>query len=242
MVSAPTDLTSVQERAGVRFCDKDLLRTALTHPSYANEHPEEDAGTNERLEFLGDAVLGLIVAADLYDRFPEEGEGRLTEWRARLVMGTTLARVARSLGLGDGLRLGRGEESTGGREREGNLARVYESVLGALLLDRGLDVARGFVLRTLAADMEAIAAGDAVLNPKGELQQLLQRESARPEYETVASEGPEHDRRFTVEVRIDGQVAGAGHGATKQDAEKAAAAAALEWLRSENAQRNPAET
>lgn len=235
MVSAPAGLSLVQERAGVRFRDTDLLRRALTHPSYANEHPEEDAGTNERLEFLGDAVLGLIVAADLYERFPDAGEGRLTEWRAQLVMGPTLARAAGTLGLGAALRLGRGEDATGGREREGNLARVYEAVLGALLLDRGLDAARDFVRRTLAAEIDAVAAEDAAPNPKGELQQLLQEQSARPEYVTVASEGPEHDRRFTVEVRVDGRVAGTGMGISKQEAEKAAAAEALTGLGAGNA-------
>jgi ribonuclease-3 len=215
----------------VTFRDPAILRVALTHPSYANEHPEAGSETNERLEFLGDAVLGLVVAETLYARYPEEPEGRLTERRAQLVMGPTLARIAGALELGEALFLGRGEEGTGGRTRDRNLERVYEAVVGALLLDQGLETARAFIDRTLGPEIDALDAGTAALNPKGDLQQLTQGLHTRPEYVTVAESGPEHDRVFTVEVRMGDRVLGSGTGASRQLAEKAAAARALEVLR-----------
>jgi ribonuclease-3 len=213
------------------FEDEALLRAALTHSSYANEHPEDPTPTYERLEFLGDAVLGMVVAEELYHRFDALPEGRLTEWRALLVCGPTLARVARErLDLGRWLRLGRGEETTGGRERETNLERGYEAVVGALYLDRGLEAARAFVERTLGPEIEAMEEAEA-LNPKGALQQLAQGMSERPEYRVTSQEGPEHDRRFTVEVRVAGEVLGQGSGTSKQQAEKEAARLALDALR-----------
>jgi ribonuclease III len=216
---------------GVEFRDAAILRVALTHPSYANEHPEASPETNERLEFLGDAVLGLVVAEALYARYPEEPEGRLTERRAQLVMGPTLARVSATLGLGDALFLGRGEEATGGRARDRNLERVYEAVVGALLLDQGLEAARAFIQRTLGAEVAALDEPTFAVNPKGDLQQLTQGLHTRPEYVTVSESGPEHDRTFTVEVRMGDRVLGTGSGASRQLAEKAAAARALEVLR-----------
>ena len=227
------DLASLEAMCGVTFHNIDLLRTALTHPSYANEHPEQGSATNERLEFLGDAVLGLIVAQALYTRFPDVQEGRLTEWRAQLVQGTTLSRVAADmLDLGRWLRLGRGEELTGGREREGNLERAYEAIIGALYLDAGLEAARGFVERTLADEIAATGQDDpGRLNPKGVLQQIAQDGYGRPAYVVLDEEGPEHDRRFRVEVRLHGEAMGEGRGTTKQEAEKAAAFEALTRLR-----------
>lgn len=231
---------------GVTFQDANLLRTALTHPSFANEHPEDPAGDNERLEFLGDSVLGMIVARTLYQRFPEISEGRLTEWRSQLVCGPTLSRVARTLSLGDWLRLGRGEEQTGGRGREGNLERVYEAMVGSLYLDQGLDETRSFVLRTLESEFAVLEDGPDALNPKGALQELVQRlaleaaegtddpaaeMSRRPDYVLLAESGPDHAREFEVEVLINGESLGQGGGVSKQQAEKEAAAQALAVLR-----------
>ena len=231
---------------GVTFQDANLLRTALTHPSFANEHPEDPAGDNERLEFLGDSVLGMIVARTLYQRFPEISEGRLTEWRSQLVCGPTLSRVARALSLGDWLRLGRGEEQTGGRGREGNLERVYEAMVGSLYLDQGLDETRSFVLRTLESEFAVLEDGPDALNPKGALQELVQRlaleaaegtddpaaeMSRRPDYVLLAESGPDHAREFEVEVLINGESLGQGGGVSKQQAEKEAAAQALAVLR-----------
>jgi len=231
LISASSDLTALQERIGVWFKDKALLRTALTHPSYTNEHPGHGLATNERLEFLGDAVLGFVVAEVLYHRYPTMEEGRLTEWRAQLVCGPTLARVSHSLDLGSALLLGRGEETTGGRTREGNLERAYEAMVGAVMLDQGLDVARTFILRTLQPEFQTLERDPALLNPKGALQQLVQGELGRPHYVTTAESGPDHDREFTVEVRIDGEVVGAGTAHSKQQAEKDAALQAIERLR-----------
>jgi ribonuclease-3 len=228
----PAERVRVAEAGmGVEFLDPALLQVALTHPSYANEHPEASPETNERLEFLGDAVLGLVVAEALYARYPQEPEGRLTERRAQLVMGPTLARVSGALGLGEALFLGRGEEGTGGRARDRNLERVYEAVVGALLLDQGLEAARAFIQRTLGAEVEALDNPSSALNPKGDLQQLTQGLRTRPENVTVAEAGPEHDRTFTVEVRMGDRTLGSGSGASRQLAEKAAAARALETLR-----------
>lgn len=228
----PDPVDAVQERLAVQFRDRTLLRQALIHPSWANEHPEDASGTNERLEFLGDAVLGLIVAEQLYHAFPDVEEGRLTEWRAQLVCGPTLARVAAGLELGDALLLGRGEEGTGGREREGNLERVFEAVVGAILLDGGLEGARAFAQWALADEFAALNGDPADLNPKGILQQLTQNRTGRPLYELVEQHGPDHDRVFDVRVRIDDEVIGYGSGRTKQEAEKIAAREALELLRS----------
>jgi ribonuclease-3 len=226
------EIAAFEALIGVSFADHDLLRAALTHPSYSNEHPEDPAPTNERLEFLGDAILGAIVAEDLYTRFPQVQEGRLTEWRSALVCGPTLSRVAiEVIDLGPWLRLGRGEEQTGGRDREGNLERAYEAIVGAVYLDRGYPEATAFVHRTLGAEIEALARDPGVLNPKGTLQQLAQERLGRPEYRLVAQDGPEHDRQFTVEVHLSGQMLGRGRAGTKQEAEKEAARQALPRVR-----------
>ncbi len=231
-------VADLQGILGVEFASVDLLLAALTHPSFANEHPEDPAPTNERLEFLGDAILGAIVAQALYERFPSVQEGRLTEWRSALVCGPTLSRVATDvLGLGPWLRLGRGEEQTGGREREGNLERAYEAVVGAIYLDRGLAVATEFVHRTLGDEFDALARDPGVLNPKGTLQQLSQDSLGRPEYRLVSQQGPEHDRQFTVEVFLQGERLGRGRAGTKQEAEKEAARQALPKVREMLSQR-----
>lgn len=226
------DVAAFETAIGVAFRDRDLLLAALTHPSFANEHPEDPAPTNERLEFLGDAILGAIVAEELYSRFPQVQEGRLTEWRSALVCGPTLSRVAVDvLDLGPWLRLGRGEDQTGGREREGNLERAYEAIVGAIYLDQGLAAASEFVHRTLGDELEALARDPGVLNPKGALQQTAQEHLGRPEYRLVEQEGPEHDRQFTVEVYVRGQALGRGRAGTKQEAEKEAARQALPKVR-----------
>lgn len=232
---APSDaveaMAPVQARLGHEFEQQALLVTALTHASFANEHPEDPIETNERLEFLGDAILGAIVADALFARFPSTQEGRLTEWRAQLVCGPTLARVAERLELGAALRLGRGEEGTGGRQREGNLERAYEATVGAVYLDAGLEGARAFVAHTLGEEFDALERDPDILNPKGALQQLAQTTERRPEYVLIDQRGPEHDRSFAVEVRLGREVLGSGTGSSKQQAEKEAARQALEVLR-----------
>ena len=231
------DYAAIELTLDISFEDRALLRSALTHPSYANEHPEDPTEHNERLEFLGDAVLGMIVARTLYQRYPDVAEGRLTEWRAHLVCGPTLARVAMRLGLGSWLRLGRGEDQTGGREREGNLERGFEAVVGAIYLDVGLETARAFVRRALAEELATLEQSPDELNPKGALQELAQgliatgEVGGRPEYVLRSESGPDHERSYEVEVQLDGEVLGQGSGGSKQQAEKEAAAQALAALR-----------
>ena len=222
---------SLEERLGLTFSDPSLLEQALVHSSYVNENPGLAPQSNERLEFLGDAVLGLVVADELYAAFPDMDEGKLTELRTHLVRRDTLATVAGELGLGDDLQLGRGEEAGGGRTRPTNLAHVYESVVGAMFLDGGLPVAHDFVRRSLSAEFEFLAGRAFPLDPKSQLQEISQsRYQSTPVYRVVEAEGPDHARRFAVEVAIDGETLGTGRGPSKQQAEKEAAREALTRL------------
>lgn len=201
------------------------------HRSYLNERPECEFESNERLEFLGDAVLSLVVAARLYADFPLQGEGMLTELRASLVQRRTLARAAERLGIGDHLFLGRGEEAAGGRRRPTNLAAALEAVIGAVYIDRGLRQAQSFILRALAEELELIRSGVVPSDPKSRLQILVQSQKLKlPEYRTLRMEGPDHSRMFTVEVFVNGEVLGRGRGKSKQQAEREAARRALEKL------------
>jgi len=221
----------LEESLGVKFKDTAVLKQAFVHSSYVNENPELAPESNERLEFLGDAVLGLIVAHDLFGAYPDHDEGKLTELRTHLVRRDTLAKAGRQLGLGQELLLGRGEESGGGRARPTNLAHVYEAVVGAIFLDGGLRAAQGFVRRSLGDDFKSVSERAFPVDPKSGLQEISQsRYQTTPVYRVVEAEGPDHARYFTVEVTIDGRVFGKGRGKSKQQAEKEAAQAALESL------------
>lgn len=221
-----------------RFRDLDLLRTALTHRSILHEVAQSGVSTansasltNERLEFLGDAVLGAVAAEYLYTLDPDADEGQLTRRRVALVRAETLVRWAREIDLGSYLYLGSGERpGPGARDRM--LAGAFEAVIGAIALDRGFGAARKFLMRLLERDApEILAEAEGVANPKGRLQELLQEHYRRaPEYETVSTEGPDHARIFVVEARFGGKVLGTGQGASKRDAEQAAAADALSRL------------
>lgn len=216
---------------GVKFKDPALLEQALVHSSYVNENPQSTPRSNERLEFLGDAVLGLVVADELYAAYPDQDEGELTELRTHLVRRETLAKAARRLNLGEELLLGRGEQAGGGRARPTNLSHAYEALVGAIFLDRGLAAARRFVRRSLSDEFGSIAERAFPLDPKSRLQEISQsRYQAPPSYRLVDAEGPDHARRFTVEVIVDGRALGAGSGRSKQEAEKAAAREALDQL------------
>ena len=214
---------------GVKFHDRDLLRRALTHPSYSFE-----AGTKEqyeRLEFLGDAVLGFVVTDHLYRSFPEFDEGRMAKVRASLVAGRALADVATDLGLGEALLVGHGAEAGGARRLASVLADAFEATLGALYLDAGLEAARSYVMRVLAKRLEPQALAVAGVDPKSELQERTMAEAGlTPVYRIVAEEGPPHERTFTAEVLVGDRLLGQGSGATKKDAEKAAATQALQAL------------
>lgn len=222
----------------LRFKDPELLRLALTHRSLVHDIIANGgdpvlaaAQTNERLEFLGDAVLGALVAEYVYALDPLADEGTLTKRRVALVRAETLVRWARELDLGDYLYLGQGEQPSGG-SRDRMLAGAFEALLGAIALDGGQRAARRFLSRFLAEDAaEIIAVADGLENPKGRLQELLyERFKTVPSYRVVASTGPEHAREFTIEVTMDERMLGLGAGASKREAEQQAAAAALALL------------
>ncbi|MHB1016364.1 MAG: ribonuclease III [Coriobacteriia bacterium] len=212
---------------GYRFTDEELLAAALTHPSYAAEHAGAEA--YDRLEFLGDAVLGFIVADDMFRAFPDEPEGDLTRRKHSVVSGAALAPAAVALGIGELLRLGRGAAAAGERTRPSVLENALEALVGAIYLDGGLDAARGFVacFRAAIPTQRPSAAGDV----KSLLQQRTQASAGSlPEYRIVQSEGPPHARTFFAEVWVRDVRMGSGAGVSKQAAEKAAATAALDAL------------
>lgn len=222
-------LDELQARIGVRFEDVSLLRRALTHRSFANEHPELEGADNERLEFLGDAVLDFLAGAYLFTHYPEMQEGELTNLRAAIVRTEMLAEFAEELGLGSVLLLGRGEEASGGRTRPAILCGTLEALVGAIYVDQGLEPARRFFEALIAPKVEAILRAAINRDPKSELQELTQMAwQLTPEYRTVAEQGPDHAKEFTVEVWIGGQPYGHGTGPSKQ---KAAMEAAREALR-----------
>jgi ribonuclease-3 len=229
----PTDerLGAAEAATGLRFNDRGLLALALTHRSYINENPGAGAESNERLEFLGDGIINFVAGHHLYELAPDATEGELTVRRAHVVKRETLADAARSLGLGALLLMARGEAASGGAGRPSNLANVYEALCGAILLDRGYETARSFILRTLKSEIEASGNGGAPRDPKSLLQEIIQSRGGRsPGYEVVSVSGPDHDRRFIVEVVVAGAVTGRGEGRRKIDAERAAAQDALRSL------------
>jgi ribonuclease-3 len=228
------DWKELSARLRLTFKDPTLLRQALVHTSYLNENPGIDVGSNERLEFLGDAALGVVVAQELYKEYPDVDEGKLTELRAHLVRRDTLARAAARIELGDYLQLGRGEDAAGGRKRPTNLARAYEALVGAIFLDGGLVKVRSFVKRTLRDELAGLRGGAMPHDPKSRLQEVIQsRWQTTPTYKLLKTEGPDHARRFTVQVMINGRSLGMGEGRSKQMAEKEAAQHALEAIEAE---------
>jgi len=234
-----SDLAALQTRLGYNFRDENQLRLALTHPSVAHE-----LGTpvlhNQRLEFLGDAVLQLVLTRELYEKFPSFDEGPLTKARAKLVNRRTLAVHGRVLALGEHLILSRGEELHGGRERPSALADTFEAVVGAIFLDGGFDTAREFILREFGGAFGALSDIPILENPKGELQEFLQaRSSEAPHYHVVSSSGPDHDRIFECTVHHAGVELARGVGKSKKAAESEAALAALKKLREQTAVRPP---
>ncbi len=235
-----SELDQVQLALGFRFKNRALLRLALTHPSVTQEQGVKLPNTNQRLEFLGDSVLSLVLTAELYCRHPEWEEGALTEARARLVNQRFLAGRARRLGLGPYLILSRSEEATGGRDRTSNLANTLEALIGAMYLDGGLEAVRAFVLRVFEPDLSSGPTGADLDNPKGRLQERLQAASAQsPVYQLTSVTGPDHDRRYECAVFHEGRELGRGTGRSKKEAEVAAALQALERL--EHNLHNPTE-
>ncbi|MBQ9837319.1 MAG: ribonuclease III [Oscillospiraceae bacterium] len=227
-------MEKLQENLGYRFRDESLLRGALYHSSYANEHRNENIVSNERLEFLGDAVLGFVSAEFLYSRFPHAPEGELTRIRAALVREESLFEVAQALQLGECLMLGKGEESGGGRQRPSILADCTEAVFAAVYLDGGMDCARDLIHRVLLSKGDIEVAESRRRDYKTELQELVQRKPHQVlRYELVGQSGPDHAKVFTVAVLLNGDPVGEGSGHSKKEAEQASARAALEKLTKE---------
>lgn len=227
--AATADLGSLERALGHRFNDRQLLLDALTHRSYAYEFAGPGVVSNERLEFLGDAVLGMITSDLLYRAHPEAAEGELTDLRAALVRASTLGDFARRLDVGRHLRLGRGEDATGGRSRELLLARALEALVGAVYMDGGLEAARHMIKPLLTEETARVAKRGTVKDAKSLLQEVAQaRLGITPHYRLVREEGPSHDRTFVVEVVLGTLVAGRGEGRSKRQAEQAAAAEALQ--------------
>jgi ribonuclease-3 len=225
------DLNSLQREIQYAFRDTALLRQALTHPSVAHEQGRV-VQHNQRMEFLGDAVLGLVLTGELYNKFPDFSEGPLTKARAQMINRRTLAEQARQIRLQDHMILSRGEEANLGRGRASTLADAFEALIAAVYLDGGFDEARAFVLRCFRPAFGELAVIPTLDNPKGELQEMLQAKSpVAPRYEMVRATGPEHDRDFECVVSHGGIELGRGMGKSKKAAESEAAIAALKKLR-----------
>lgn len=223
---------ALERTLGVRFKERGLLREALVHRSFLNEQDDPSLASYDRLEYLGDAFLDWVVAAELYRLYPHYDEGDLTRARASLVRGETLADIARSLGLGAYLLLGQGEEAGGGRDRDRNLAAALEAVIGAVLLDQGEEAGRSLVLQWLQPRIDAMGDSGAERDAKSALQEFLQGQGLPlPVYETVSDSGEPHDKEFAVRVLVDGHTMGQGMGRRRADAEQAAAREALAALR-----------
>ena len=224
-------MTELETRLGHRFKDASLLETALTHSSFANENAAAHCLSNERLEFLGDSVLGVTVADHLYRQYPEMPEGRMTRLRAELVCEQSLYQIARKLDIGSCLRLGKGEERNGGRLRPSILSDAVEAIIAALYLDAGMETAAAFIHRCLLDDLGPMEPS-LTTDFKTALQELVQRQSGRTlAYALAGEEGPDHAKIFTMQVLLNGEPIGSGVGRTKKEAEQTAARNALEALK-----------
>jgi ribonuclease-3 len=225
------DVDEIQRRIGVSLQNEQLLIQALTHPSYLNEHPDSEIGDNQRLEFLGDAVLAFLAGEWLYHYFPDEPEGKLTRLRAALVRTETLADIALNSGIGEALLLGRGEEEHGGRERPANLCDAYEALIGSLFLDQGVEAVRQYVIPQFEPVLFRLLHKESDKDAKSRLQEWSQQSlGLTPRYFMISSSGPDHAKEFVVEVSIGDRPYGRGIGRRKQQAEQEAAASALDVL------------
>ncbi|MFN8567606.1 MAG: ribonuclease III [Kouleothrix sp.] len=226
-------LAKLQEHLGVYFADPRLLQSVLIHRSFLHERPDQASGLidNERLEFLGDAILNYLAATTLFVRYPERGEGDLTALRSALVKTTTLAEFARDLGLGAYLRLSKGEEQSGARERDALLADTFEALVAAIYLDQGLDAASAFAGRCFDQQLARIDLHGLTLDYKSQLQQRIQAErNLTPRYQVIAETGHDPRREYTIEVLAGAERLGVGVGSSKQAATQAAARSALDQL------------
>lgn len=224
----------LEEKIEIAFKDKDLLNAVFIHKSYINEHADEGLGHNERLEFLGDAVLELAATEDLYHGFPSEEEGVLTTWRSALVKGINLAKIAKELNLGAYLFLSKGEEKSQGRHKDYILANTLEALIGAIYLDKNFEVAKKFITKFILTNLGKILEEGLHEDPKSKLQERSQSElNVTPHYEVIRDFGPDHQKMFEVGAYIGDELIGKGEGSSKQKAEEKAAEQALEnkrWL------------
>ena len=224
----PQQLDSIQTAIGIRFTDAELLRLSLIHSSYINEHPLDAPVSNERLEYLGDALLGMVIANKLYQDYPDMSEGDLTAARAAIVCGECLSEAALDIRLGEFLFLGQGEERSGGRANPSNLAAGLEALVGAVYIDKGYEYAEAFGIRILTKQIQRVATESLRRDPKSVLQENMQAEGrGTPTYRLLDETGPGHSKTFTVEVVVSGEILGQGRGQRKTDAEREAAREAL---------------
>ncbi len=222
------DLTPFEQSIGVHFANKDLLLQAFVHRSYINENPKTGFSHNERLEFLGDAVLELVVTSFLYKKYPTKNEGELTAYRAALVNSHTIADVARKLNMNEHLMLSRGESKDLGKARHYILANTFEAVIGAIYLDRGYDAASEFISKNLLPLTEQIVAEKLWQDPKSLIQEKAQEHMGiTPVYKVLSQSGPDHDKQFSIGVYVGKELLGSAKGKSKQEAEQEAAKAAL---------------
>lgn len=225
---AVQNIAGLEKEIGIRFKDKDLLRQVFVHRSYLNENVGFDLDHNERLEFLGDAVLELVVTEHLYRNFPNP-EGELTNWRSALVRGAMLSGLAKSLGIERYLYLSKGEQKSEGKARELILANTFEALIGALYLDQGYEKARAFLEKTLLPHLAEIIDKRLYLDPKSNFQQLVQdQQGITPVYKVLSEYGPDHAKSFSIGAFVNEKLLGEGSGSSKQAAEQAAASSALE--------------
>ncbi|UCC15902.1 MAG: ribonuclease III [Dehalococcoidales bacterium] len=225
------DLKALQDTLGIKFKDVSLLERSLMHRSYLNENKGAESDSNERLEYLGDSILGFVVAEKLYRDFPDYDEGRMTRLRSVLVRRETLARISRSFNLGAYLFLGKGEDTSGGRNKSANLACAFEAVIAAVYLDQGISKTRKMIVRLLEDEWKRAIKKPAAIDYKSRLQELIQSLEQRiPSYQVTGMSGPDHIKTFSVEVRLGDQVLGSGSGKSKKEAETEAARKALEKL------------
>ncbi|MEG0156052.1 MAG: ribonuclease III [Anaerovoracaceae bacterium] len=220
--------SKLEQEMGIQFKDKKLLTQALTHSSYTREKNLSRAECNERLEFLGDAFFDAIIGEELYHRLPQKKEGFLTKSRALIVCEESLAEKAKTLSLGDYLQLGKGETVTGGREKASILADAMEAIIGAIYLDRGYEITKAFVLALFADRVQAVVCGQIHNDYKSAFQEKIQKKGPISiEYHLVSAKGPDHDKLFCVELRVNGEVYGSGSGKSKKEAEQNAAKEAM---------------
>ncbi|MES2436703.1 MAG: ribonuclease III [Patescibacteria group bacterium] len=228
------DFSKFEQQAGITFKDKNLLRQAFTHRSYLNENRNLKIEHNERLEFLGDAVLELVITDQLYHKYPGRPEGELTSFRSALVNSTTLANAAGKLGVNEYLLLSHGEAKDTGRARTYILANTYEALLGAIYLDQGYENTRDFIAKTIFPLIDDIVDNGLWMDAKSKFQEMAQEKlGVTPSYRTVKEAGPDHDKNFTVGVYLNNELAATGEGASKQEAEQSAARKGLlekKWI------------